>query len=96
MSISVYCLDAMSYLDADLIGLWWGNFNLLNHQRLVGLPSHSGLAFDDLGGSDTTLNTYYHAFVETAMLFKSPATEAGLFKSGRQVNIRHRMSHTSR
>lgn len=38
----------VSHLDADLIGLWWCNFYLLSHQRLVGLPSNSSLTCDDL------------------------------------------------
>lgn len=44
----------VSHLDADLIGLRWGDFNLLDHQRFVGLPCHGCLALDDLVGSNTT------------------------------------------
>ncbi len=55
--VYVYVLKVdISHLNADLIGLGWGYLNLLNDHRLVGLPSHCCLAFNDLEGSCTTLN----------------------------------------
>ena len=44
----------ISHLNAELVGLGRGYLNLLNHQRLVGLPGHRCLALDDLEGSDMT------------------------------------------
>lgn len=47
-------LVTISHLDTDLIGFWWSNFNLLNHQRLVGHPGHSSLTFNDLVDTNST------------------------------------------
>lgn len=54
VSHSCVISKCLSHLDADLIGLWWSNLNLFNHQRLVGLPSHSSLTFNDLVDNDST------------------------------------------
>lgn len=43
----------LSHLDSDLIVLWWSNFNLFNHQRLVGLPGNGSFTFNDLVENST-------------------------------------------
>lgn len=47
---------AISHLDADLVSLRRGDFDLLYHQRSVGLPGYCCLAFYGLQGDETTWN----------------------------------------
>lgn len=48
MSISTQCITIYIYLNSDLTGLWWINFNLLNGKGGIGCPGNSCPAFDDL------------------------------------------------